>query len=81
MSLSIGPEDANKLPRNEWFIMGTGMAALACWRLGDSRRAAVLYDDLLPFRHLLLGNVAPLFGLVAHPAAIAALAIAFSQLQ
>ncbi|MFN0090603.1 MAG: helix-turn-helix transcriptional regulator [Acidimicrobiales bacterium] len=74
LARALGPGATNQLPRNEWFLMGTGMAALACWRLGDSRRAAVLYEDLMPFHHLLLGNVAPFFGLVAHPAAVAALA-------
>lgn len=70
---ALGPDGTNHLRHNEWFLMGTGIAALVCAQLNDSERSLVLYRDLLPHRRFLLGNVAPIFGPVAHVAAIAAL--------
>ncbi|MFN0090271.1 MAG: ATP-binding protein [Acidimicrobiales bacterium] len=71
---ALGSGAANGLHRNEWFLMATGMAAFVCWHLGDTARAAVLAQDLLPHCRFLLGNVAPFFGPVSHAAGVAALA-------
>ncbi|CAN5801384.1 hypothetical protein BH24CHL6_BH24CHL6_16640 [soil metagenome] len=58
---------------NEW-LLGMSLTAEACWSLGDSDAAAVLYEQLLPFvgRHAIghaegsAGAVDRYIGLLAH---------------
>jgi DNA-binding CsgD family transcriptional regulator len=72
LNAALGPRGIVSLARNEWFLMAVGTAALVCRALGDAERAAVLHGELAPYRHFLLGNVAPIFGPVAQVAGVAA---------
>jgi ATP/maltotriose-dependent transcriptional regulator MalT len=70
----LGPTGVERIPLNEFWLFGAVIAALAAARAGDTDRAAVLHHELLPYRHFLVGNVAPLVGPVSYAAGRAALA-------
>ena len=61
------------VPRDNYWLMVMAMAGEACFMLDDRARAAVLYEQLLPFQHLhavgapegALGSVARYLGLLA----------------
>jgi tetratricopeptide (TPR) repeat protein len=46
---SLAQGDFEALYRDNEWLLGTSLAAEACWRLGDSDAAAILYEQLRPF--------------------------------
>ena len=69
----LGTTGVQRVPRNEFWLFGLGIAALAAHRLGDEARAEVLHRELAPYAGYLVGNVATLIGPVAHAAGLSAL--------
>ena len=62
-----------RVPINEFWIFCVCIAAVASDRAHDPQRAALIYPQLVPYRHLIIGNVAPIVGPVSYAAGVAAL--------
>lgn len=45
----MASDDFAAFPRDSEWILGTSLAAEACWMLGDEAAAVVLYEQLIPF--------------------------------
>lgn len=64
----LASDDFASVPINEEWLLTTGLLADVCSFLGDTDRAAVLYEQLEPYRHrMVVGPLEAALGSAARP--------------